>query len=66
MERLTDSIQTIILSVYESFKARFIVYKTVSKYSLQSGLHSNLENLWRAYVYIYLDAGGRLHPPCGI
>ena len=39
VERLTDSIQTIILSVNESFKPRFIVYKMVSKQTLQSGLH---------------------------
>ena len=39
VERLTDSIQTIILSKIESFKARFIVYKTVSTKTLQSGLH---------------------------
>ena len=39
VERLTDSIQTIILSKIESFKARFIVYKMVSKQTLQSGLH---------------------------
>ena len=38
-ERLTDSIKNIILSVYESFKPRLVVYKKVSKYALQSGLH---------------------------
>ena len=39
VERLTDSIKTIISPVYESFKPRFIVYKKVSQHSLQSGLH---------------------------
>ena len=39
VERLTDSIQTIILSKIESFRPRFIVYKTVSKQTLQSDLH---------------------------
>jgi len=31
VERLTDSIKTIITPALESFKARFIVYKTVLK-----------------------------------
>ena len=39
VERLTDSIKTIISSEYESFKPRFMVYKTVSTKTLQSGLH---------------------------
>ena len=53
VERLTDSIQTIILSKIESFKARFIVYKMVSKQTLQSSLHLKRVNLWRAHVYMY-------------
>ena len=39
VERLTDSIKTIISPVYESFKPRFIVTKRVSTKTLQSGLH---------------------------
>ena len=39
VERLTDSIKTIISPVYESFKPRFMVTKTVSTKTLQSGLH---------------------------
>ena len=39
VERLTVSIKTIISPVYESFKPRFIVTKTVSTKALQSGLH---------------------------
>ena len=39
VERLTDSIKTIISPVYESFKSRLVVIKTVSKQRLQSGLH---------------------------
>ena len=39
VERLTDSIKTIISSELESFKPRFKVAKTVSKQRLQSGLH---------------------------
>ena len=39
VERLTVSIKTIISPVYESFKPRFKVTKTVSKQRLQSGLH---------------------------
>ena len=57
VERLTDSIQTIILSKIESLKPRFIVYKTVSTKTLQSGLHLKRVNLWRAHVYMYLGGG---------
>ena len=39
VERLTDSIKTIISPVYESFKPRFIVTKRVPTKTLQSGLH---------------------------
>ena len=39
VERSTDSIKTIISPVLESFKPRFIVTKTVSTKTLQSGLH---------------------------
>ena len=39
VERLTNSIKNIISPVLESFWPRFIVYKTVSKQTLQSGLH---------------------------
>ena len=39
VERLTDSIKTILSPVYESFMPCFIVTKTVSKQTLQSGLH---------------------------
>ena len=39
VERLTDSIKTLISPVYESFKPRFIVTKMVSTKTLQSGLH---------------------------
>ena len=53
VERLTDSIQTIILPKIESLKPRFIVYKTVSKQTLQTGLHLKRQNLWRAHVYVY-------------
>ena len=52
-ERLTDSIKNIILSVYESFKLRLLVTKTVSTMTLQSGLHLKRVNLWRVHVYIY-------------
>ncbi len=40
-ESITDSINTIISPVYESFKPRFMVTKMVSTMTLQSGLHSN-------------------------
>jgi len=56
-ENITDSIKTIISSVYESFKSRFKVTKTVSKQRLQSGLHLKWVNLWGAHVYIYLGGG---------
>jgi hypothetical protein len=39
VEWLTDSINTIISPVYESFKPRFMVIKKVSANTLQSGLH---------------------------
>ena len=61
VERLTDSIKTIISSVLESFKARFIVTKRVLKYTLQSGLHLKRVNLWRAHVYIYRAPPWPLH-----
>ena len=53
VERLTDSIKTIILSVYESFRRVLGASKHCPKGTLQSGLHSNLENLWSAHLYMY-------------
>jgi len=58
VERLTDSIKTIILSVYESFKARFIVYKTVSKYSLQKVVYIQIYKICGEHMYIYTGYPG--------
>ena len=56
-ENITDSIKTIISSELESFKPRLVVYKKVSKQTLQSGLHLKRVNLWRVHVYMYLGGG---------
>ena len=58
VERLTDSIQTIILSKIESFKARFIVYKTVSKYSLQKVVYIQIWKICGECVYRYMHTPG--------
>ena len=66
VERLTDSIKTIISPALESFKPRFKVTKTVSTKTLQSGLHLKRVNLWRAHVYIYWIPRVAHARPCGI
>ena len=60
-ERLTDSIKTTISLVLESFEPRFIVYKTVSKQTLQKWFTLEIrKSVGSACIDICIPPGG----PC--